>query len=99
MVRGLSRLSRGERVPAWLFRLRVMFRILRTREVRQTDRRRKARLNTWLRNRARTFRKSRSIERSSVRVRTRVSKTCRSEEHTSELQSHSFISYAVFCLK
>ena len=24
---------------------------------------------------------------------------CRSEEHTSELQSHSFISYAVFCLK
>src|ERR1051326_257917 len=23
---------------------------------------------------------------------------CRSEEHTSELQSHSFISYAVFCL-
>src|ERR1051326_4038378 len=27
--------------------------------------------------------------------------TCkgRSEEHTSELQSHSFISYAVFCLK
>src|ERR1051326_5540520 len=22
---------------------------------------------------------------------------CRSEEHTSELQSHSFISYAVFC--
>src|ERR1051326_5300161 len=26
-------------------------------------------------------------------------KTNRSEEHTSELQSHSFISYAVFCLK
>ena len=25
--------------------------------------------------------------------------TPRSEEHTSELQSHSFISYAVFCLK
>ena len=25
--------------------------------------------------------------------------TLRSEEHTSELQSHSFISYAVFCLK
>ena len=23
----------------------------------------------------------------------------RSEEHTSELQSHSFIAYAVFCLK
>ena len=26
-------------------------------------------------------------------------KPYRSEEHTSELQSHSFISYAVFCLK
>ena len=26
-------------------------------------------------------------------------KSYRSEEHTSELQSHSFISYAVFCLK
>src|ERR1051326_3307724 len=26
-------------------------------------------------------------------------KPSRSEEHTSELQSHSFISYAVFCLK
>ncbi len=26
-------------------------------------------------------------------------KVDRSEEHTSELQSHSFISYAVFCLK
>src|ERR1051326_9369661 len=26
-------------------------------------------------------------------------KVKRSEEHTSELQSHSFISYAVFCLK
>ena len=26
-------------------------------------------------------------------------KLMRSEEHTSELQSHSFISYAVFCLK
>ena len=26
-------------------------------------------------------------------------KLTRSEEHTSELQSHSFISYAVFCLK
>ena len=29
----------------------------------------------------------------------RVTKKDRSEEHTSELQSHSFISYAVFCLK
>src|ERR1051326_6890191 len=29
----------------------------------------------------------------------RPGETDRSEEHTSELQSHSFISYAVFCLK
>src|ERR1051326_9374569 len=29
----------------------------------------------------------------------RQSNRQRSEEHTSELQSHSFISYAVFCLK
>src|ERR1051326_5302585 len=29
----------------------------------------------------------------------RRSFSSRSEEHTSELQSHSFISYAVFCLK
>src|ERR1051326_9502172 len=28
-----------------------------------------------------------------------ASEADRSEEHTSELQSHSFISYAVFCLK
>ena len=28
-----------------------------------------------------------------------LDKEIRSEEHTSELQSHSFISYAVFCLK
>ena len=28
-----------------------------------------------------------------------LDKSQRSEEHTSELQSHSFISYAVFCLK
>ena len=28
-----------------------------------------------------------------------VKREYRSEEHTSELQSHSFISYAVFCLK
>src|SRR3546814_3627258 len=32
-------------------------------------------------------------------VRTAVSKTLRSEEHTSELQSLLRISYAVFCLK
>src|SRR5210317_1166401 len=30
---------------------------------------------------------------------TRPRCACRSEEHTSELQSHSEISYAVFCLK
>ena len=29
----------------------------------------------------------------------RMATEVRSEEHTSELQSHSFISYAVFCLK
>src|ERR1051326_9551749 len=29
----------------------------------------------------------------------RLPRRHRSEEHTSELQSHSFISYAVFCLK
>ena len=28
-----------------------------------------------------------------------ITNSTRSEEHTSELQSHSFISYAVFCLK
>src|ERR1051326_300571 len=33
-------------------------------------------------------------------MRERYQRRCdRSEEHTSELQSHSFISYAVFCLK
>src|ERR1051326_9420990 len=31
--------------------------------------------------------------------RSRMHPAERSEEHTSELQSHSFISYAVFCLK
>src|ERR1051326_128168 len=31
--------------------------------------------------------------------RLEVPEVIRSEEHTSELQSHSFISYAVFCLK
>src|ERR1051326_3988155 len=33
------------------------------------------------------------------RIRLKASGEWRSEEHTSELQSHSFISYAVFCLK
>ena len=32
-------------------------------------------------------------------VASRPDAILRSEEHTSELQSHSFISYAVFCLK
>ena len=34
-----------------------------------------------------------------MRKHTRGNRVLRSEEHTSELQSHSFISYAVFCLK
>src|ERR1051326_5059831 len=34
-----------------------------------------------------------------IAVRAAVAPMVRSEEHTSELQSHSFISYAVFCLK
>ena len=33
------------------------------------------------------------------KIRKIIRKPGRSEEHTSELQSHSFISYAVFCLK
>ena len=37
------------------------------------------------------------LERKSLTVAQKKKK--RSEEHTSELQSHSFISYAVFCLK
>src|ERR1051326_8531318 len=37
-----------------------------------------------------------STPRSSISFTIPIS---RSEEHTSELQSHSFISYAVFCLK
>ena len=32
-------------------------------------------------------------------LKRKLKKEKRSEEHTSELQSHSFISYAVFCLK
>src|ERR1051326_6645107 len=34
-----------------------------------------------------------------MRLSVRQVDRIRSEEHTSELQSHSFISYAVFCLK
>ena len=42
------------------------------------------------------------VNKPSLIVRHKVETTAhngRSEEHTSELQSHSFISYAVFCLK
>ena len=39
------------------------------------------------------------IKCSSDNVQTFINNSIRSEEHTSELQSHSFISYAVFCLK
>ena len=35
----------------------------------------------------------------SITVKRPINLRDRSEEHTSELQSHSFISYAVFCLK
>src|ERR1051326_4928289 len=40
-----------------------------------------------------------SLGRSSQPLTPAALSTDRSEEHTSELQSHSFISYAVFCLK
>src|SRR5210317_661136 len=40
-----------------------------------------------------------STETRTERARSCLCRTCRSEEHTSELQSHSEISYAVFCLK
>src|ERR1051326_9248948 len=42
-----------------------------------------------------------AISASASAKRALVTASCenRSEEHTSELQSHSFISYAVFCLK
>ena len=36
---------------------------------------------------------------STIAIPTKRVLIIRSEEHTSELQSHSFISYAVFCLK
>src|ERR1051326_9371582 len=39
------------------------------------------------------------IETAPGLVINRITDVARSEEHTSELQSHSFISYAVFCLK
>ena len=41
----------------------------------------------------------RIVDKLNKRCRGRLAEEQRSEEHTSELQSHSFISYAVFCLK
>ena len=41
--------------------------------------------------------KNKVINKVNSELKIRIEK--RSEEHTSELQSHSFISYAVFCLK
>src|SRR5213080_5365800 len=45
------------------------------------------------------FRSCFAFEPVALRERVPVRKHFRSEEHTSELQSHSGISYAVFCLK
>src|ERR1051326_9239999 len=39
------------------------------------------------------------LERANQKHDRHAPELLRSEEHTSELQSHSFISYAVFCLK
>src|ERR1051326_9499693 len=53
--------------------------------------------------RRRTFQSKRTLPQLTRFARRRVRRPdgprLRSEEHTSELQSHSFISYAVFCLK
>src|ERR1051326_9257444 len=48
-----------------------------------------------------TLFRSTSVSAVTPRRRSTLEPRCfhRSEEHTSELQSHSFISYAVFCLK
>ena len=40
-----------------------------------------------------------TLKQTTQRVHLTFDGDARSEEHTSELQSHSFISYAVFCLK
>src|ERR1051326_4360065 len=45
------------------------------------------------------LRQSQPFCKAPVRVSFRGRLQDRSEEHTSELQSHSFISYAVFCLQ
>src|ERR1051326_7032017 len=47
---------------------------------------------------ARLFRRPRHLLLRRPAARRRVDGAYRSEEHTSEVQSHSFISYAVFCL-
>ena len=44
-------------------------------------------------------RQTRSDREAMAHVVKELARMTRSEEHTSELQSHSFISYAVFCLK
>src|SRR3546814_2578013 len=43
--------------------------------------------------------RKRPLRRSMAKSPRKSSRTCRSEEHTSELQSLMRISYAVFCLK
>ena len=45
------------------------------------------------------YSKYKPIKSNSTLEGRRMNRRVRSEEHTSELQSHSFISYAVFCLK
>src|SRR5881275_3451136 len=54
--------------------------------------------STAIRDRRRTLRYRHLLVRQMVQMKNRVS-GLRSEEHTSELQSHGTISYAVFCLK
>ena len=45
------------------------------------------------------FREKGYVATTMADIAVKVGMLKRSEEHTSELQSHSFISYAVFCLK
>src|ERR1051326_286577 len=56
-------------------------------------------INSWHPPPPKKPRKSRRLTRVFRRSWTDSERWIRSEEHTSELQSHSFISYAVFCLK
>src|ERR1051326_2060727 len=55
----------------------------------------------WRHHQCTVFRRGEDSTSASRCRRRAASSTCAtlSEEHTSELQSHSFISYAVFCLK